>query len=536
MSFQTVGRLNTAARETLAAPQVTSDKWNIDSNPWKGMDPVYLALSRLRRQRLDESMAVATDLLARNPYDQQVWWVKCRGLTNKNWMDDTEIEEEGIAEMLLDDNATAALPRPGTSLNRPQTNSNGPSPAVRPTSVGGRPLSGFARPGTGGQRPGSGMSVEQAVASGRMGTAMNRPVTTSGRFVRLGTASMLSEPGGAFVNLDKINVHKYAERPAMSKALCDYILYVEHQPKKAIELGAAATQRASFRDWWWKARLGKAYYQLGMHREAERQFLSSLKDQDMVVTHLELGKIYVKLDQPNKAIQIYTNAAKAHPFETALLLAAARVHEALNNGDEGMALYKQVLQIEASNVEAVSCLAAHQFYSDQPEIALRYYRRLLQMGVQTAELWNNLGLCCFYSGQYDMCLTCFQRALQLAGEDTTADTWYNISHLAVGIGDLGLSYQALKVAVAADSKHAEAYNNLSVLELKKGNLDAARSGFNQAHTLNPSMFEAPFNSALLCYKLGESQESFNLVNKSLSNFPGHSESKELLKMLEQKFA
>lgn len=46
---------------------------------------------------------------------------------------------------------------------------------------------------------------------------------------------------------------------------------------------------------------------------------------------------------------------------------------------------------------------------------------------------------------------------------------------------------------------------LQVLELKKGNLEAARSGFNQAHTLNSHMFEAPYNSALLCHKLGDSQ-------------------------------
>lgn len=46
---------------------------------------------------------------------------------------------------------------------------------------------------------------------------------------------------------------------------------------------------------------------------------------------------------------------------------------------------------------------------------------------------------------------------------------------------------------------------LQVLELKKGNLEAARSGFNQAHTLNPHIFEAPYNSALLCHKLGDSQ-------------------------------
>ena len=35
--------------------------------------------------------------------------------------------------------------------------------------------------------------------------------------------------------------------------------------------------QAEYKDWWWKARLGKCYYQLGLNRDAERQFLSVLK-------------------------------------------------------------------------------------------------------------------------------------------------------------------------------------------------------------------------------------------------------------------
>ena len=37
---------------------------------------------------------------------------------------------------------------------------------------------------------------------------------------------------------------------------------------------------------------------LGLYREAERQFKSSIKDQDMVVTHLDLCKVYLRLDIP----------------------------------------------------------------------------------------------------------------------------------------------------------------------------------------------------------------------------------------------
>ena len=35
-----------------------------------------------------------------------------------------------------------------------------------------------------------------------------------------------------------------------------------------------------------------------MYREAEKQFKSSLKDENMVATHLELAKVYLRLDQP----------------------------------------------------------------------------------------------------------------------------------------------------------------------------------------------------------------------------------------------
>lgn len=45
------------------------------------------------------------------PAIQAVWYLKCRALTLQDALDDTELEEEGVAELLLDDNATASVPR-----------------------------------------------------------------------------------------------------------------------------------------------------------------------------------------------------------------------------------------------------------------------------------------------------------------------------------------------------------------------------------------------------------------------------------------
>ena len=68
-----------------------------------------------------------------------------------------------------------------------------------------------------------------------------------------------------------------------------------------------------------QARLGKAYYQLGMLRDAEKQFLSSLKQQEMVLTYLELAKVYLKLDQPNSALDMYETRALFLIFSLALI-------------------------------------------------------------------------------------------------------------------------------------------------------------------------------------------------------------------------
>eukprot|EP00913_Durusdinium_trenchii_P023993 g22534.t1 len=217
--------------------------------------------------------------------------------------------------------------------------------------------------------------------------------------------------------------------------------------------------RLAREDWWWKARLGKAYYQLGLLRDAEKQFKSALKDEEMISTHLELCKL-----------------------------------------------------------------------------ALRFYRRMLQNGVTSAELWNNMGLCCFYAGQYDLTLSCFERALMLADDDNMADVWYNIGQVAIGVGDLGLAYQAFKIAISVDPNHAESYNNIGVLELRKGNVEQAQAQFGTAMRLAPHLFEPAFNGGLLAFKLGEFQDSFELANKALEAYPEHIESKELIKQLKAHFS
>ena len=510
------------------------------------MDQLWLAMSKLRRNRLDECIAICDGLLGENPGDQAAWFVKGKAVLRKNFIDDVELDEESFAEVLLDENAVASMPRPGTSLHSAQQPGRGGSASgssydqgIRPVSQSGRPITGFLRPASSRPMSGSsgGNSIRDALQSrSRMGTAASsRPMTTMGREVRLGTASLASATAGPLVDVGRLNVKKYAKRTGLAMMLTDYLIYVEHNTRKALEICAEATQEHDFKNWWWKARLGKCYFKLGMLRDAEKQFRSSIAIQPIVTTYLELVNVYLRLDLPNTALDVLKEACERFPAEPRLLLGQARIYDQLRDDVKAIDIYKAVLELDASHIEATACVAAHHFYSDQPELAIRPYRRLLQQGVNNTELWNNVGLCCFYAAQYDMSLGCFERALALANDDSMADVWYNIGHVGVALGDLGLAYQAFKVAASVDPAHGEALNNIAVLEMRRQKFDVAQACLKTSHDSGPHLFEPCFNLALMHYKLGDFQEAHAFVQKALRLYPHHVEGIELMGNLKKLF-
>ena len=50
-----------------------------------------------------------------DPADSAAWFVKCKAVIKQNYSD-VELDEVSFAELLLDENAVASMPRPGTSL------------------------------------------------------------------------------------------------------------------------------------------------------------------------------------------------------------------------------------------------------------------------------------------------------------------------------------------------------------------------------------------------------------------------------------
>eukprot|EP00117_Sycon_ciliatum_P050601 scpid40446/ scgid1469/ Tetratricopeptide repeat protein 8; Bardet-Biedl syndrome 8 protein homolog len=501
-------------------------------------DKMLKALNQLRRRKFEECVETCGQILLDNPFDKAAWILKMQALTAQTYVDEVEVDEVGIAELLMDDTVTTATARPGTSFRNPLAPKTGarsvvPETATRPVSQSGRPVTGFARPGTQSGRP---TTMEQAVRTARSASTA-RPVTTSsGRFVRLGTASMISEKDGPFVNPAKLDLEKYAKKPELAKPLFEYFFYNINDIRNAMNLAQLVTQQTDFKEWWWKAQLGKCYFRVGLIRKAEAQFKASLKVQDMIDTYLHLGKVYIRLDHPFTAIECYQKGLRRFPGEVSLLIAIARVHEGLKDSISSKNVYRDVLHQDNLNVEASACLATNYFYSDQPEMALQFYRRLVLMGVSSTDIYNNLALCCFYSHNYESAFACFDRALGMANDEEMADVWYNIGCVCVSMCALDFATYAFKLSLAANSNNAESYNNLGVLCIRQRKTDMAKQMFSTSIDLNPTLYEANYNKARLLETFGDFAGSYSCAEKALEGFPDHFGSKCLLENLKSFFS
>lgn len=177
--------------------------------------------------------------------------------------------------------------------------------SARPRTATGRPLSGVVRPGTQ-SRPGTALE--------RLKTS--RPYTSqSARAIRLGTAAMLSQKDGPFIQVSRLNIAKYAKISGIAKPLFEYLFYYEGDVRNAMELAVQATQHCEFKDWWWKVQLAKCYIALNLIRDAEEQLRSALKQHYHIETFIRLARIYLRLGKAECDVGITIKIRKLHKLE-----------------------------------------------------------------------------------------------------------------------------------------------------------------------------------------------------------------------------
>ena len=236
-----------------------------------------------------------------------------------------------------------------------------------------------ARPGTSGlSRPGSSLGSRPA---SRCGTASRVRASSAAAF-NIGDAT------APLYQASRLNPTIYAERKVLVKALFQFLYYHEADVLKAYSLceavmevhkqkrGSSASLRslANCDEWWWQQQMGRCLLALKYPRKAETYLHMSLNNFPHPDTYILLARLYQRLEQLDRAMNLIQSAVDKHPFDVTFRIEQGRLLDAMSKPDDAVQMYRLISRLNPINIEALACIALNYFYDNNPEMALMYYR------------------------------------------------------------------------------------------------------------------------------------------------------------------
>eukprot|EP00767_Chilomastix_cuspidata_P002771 gnl/Chilomastix_cuspidata/2899.p1 GENE.gnl/Chilomastix_cuspidata/2899~~gnl/Chilomastix_cuspidata/2899.p1 ORF type:complete len:457 (+),score=238.48 gnl/Chilomastix_cuspidata/2899:258-1628(+) len=449
----------------------------------------------------------------------------------------------------MDQDAIASNPRPGTSLRNPSAAT--PSSVINQLSVAPkdsspvRPPSGYLRPSAGVQPIATHSDIRRALRSthggggatmrGRTGSLQ----TASGRVMRLATASLASSLGIGGVDLSRLEVARYVSRPVFARLIIEFLLGVQRNPARALDLLTQLAEEGRGADWYLHYRTGCAFLRLSNLKEAERALKRAARDRARVLPFLLLSLVALRRDQPNAALDHYRAGAAAFPGTPEFPLYMARIHEQFGEVAQATAAFQRALDCNPSDPEALSCLAAIAFYGGFPDRALRFYRRLIALGHRDAGLWANVGLCFYQVDRQGAALWALLRALREGSQGSVnfcdagvlADIWYDLGLVFVELADLKTAQQCFTAATLHSPTHAESYICLSALAVLRRRPSDAKAALNSWREISGEQPEGFLNSAILALNSGRLEDAIAAARAVLARSRGDPSAKSIVRQV-----
>lgn len=155
--------------------------------------------------------------------------------------------------------------------------------------------------------------------------------------------------------------------------------------------------------------------------EADRMLESDPNAEEVFELPLQIGRIYLQEDLPEKAEPYLVRAAALNPASGAAHRKLGECLLALGNVDRAAAAFGSAVKRNPNDAAALSQLGLlfHR-KGENPEIALLFCRHSLEISPRNGALQRNLGRLCLALNRPDEALAAFERAQEL-GCDSRAD-------------------------------------------------------------------------------------------------------------------
>ena len=182
-----------------------------------------------------------------------------------------------------------------------------------------------------------------------------------------------------------------------------------------------------------------------------------------VETHNNLGIVFKKSREPQKAINCYKKAIQIHPNYTDAHNNLGIVFKELGELQKAISCYEKAIQIDSTYAGAHNNLGVVFFQLGQLQKAIGCYKKVIQIHPNDAGAHYNLGIVFNELGEPKKATSCYEKAIKIY--PNYPDAYWNLHSLASNIDE---ALTILKKLYNIDNKFLKAKIMISALQGFKG--------------------------------------------------------------------
>ena len=187
-------------------------------------------------------------------------------------------------------------------------------------------------------------------------------------------------------------------------------------------------------------------------------------------------------------------------------LAMAVQYHLSGNLQQAEAIYRQILQVDPSNADALHLLGVIAHQAGESNQAIRYITQAIGICPSNVAFHNNLGEVYRAQGQLAAAVAQYQEAIRL--EPDHAEAYLNLGNALKDQGQLAAAVAHYQEAIRLKPDFVEPHNNLGNALKDQGQLPAAVAHYQEAIRLKPDFADAHFNRALARLLAGDFKQGW----------------------------
>ncbi|NKB21658.1 MAG: tetratricopeptide repeat protein [Alphaproteobacteria bacterium] len=202
-------------------------------------------------------------------------------------------------------------------------------------------------------------------------------------------------------------------------------------------------------------------------------------------------------------------------------IALGKQHHSAGDLQKAHDIYRQVLQADPKQAEALHYLGLVAYQVGKPEDAVGLITKALALDENVAEAHNHLGLCLHSVGRLDQAVASFRKAIEVDPE--FAEAFSNLASVFNDQGDVDEAVANYRRALQLNPKSALTYYNFAAALNDAGRFEEAGENYRIALTINPSFAEAHNNLGGVYMNLRHVDEAEACYRKAIEIQPEFSE-------------